>query len=324
MFIVSCESGRRQVDITNSKVSVEMARMEIDLFENTNETLNEEDIAFLRNKYGNFYRLYVEGIIGAGRAEDSATTYYLNHFKNDQTVKEVAALTITSFSDVEHLTLEFSDAWKRYHVLFPEKPIPAMYSFISAFSYTIVVDDSILGIGLDMYLSNQDGYYDRLGIPLYKKQRMRPEYIVSDAIKSWMGTEFEMSSENEDLLSYMIYHGKLLYALDLLLPDTPDSIKISYSDKQMDWMEENSVDMWFHFAENDLFYTKDAKQIQKFMGEAPFTPGFPEGSPGMPGRWLGWQIVRKYMDQSENPFDLVGLFNEKDAQKILMQSKYKP
>ena len=136
-------------------------------------------------------------------------------------------------------------------------------------------------------------------------------------------TEFELNSENSDLLSHMVYHGKLLYALDLLLPDSEDSLKIGYSSNQMNWVRENEKDIFFHFAEKELFYSKEGKQIQKYIGEAPFTPGFPEGSPGMTGRWMGWQIVRKYMENT-NPLDLQGLFSEGDAQKILKLSKYKP
>ena len=140
---------------------------------------------------------------------------------------------------------------------------------------------------------------------------------------SWLTTEFELESENSNVLSHMIHHGKLLYALDLLLPDVPDSIKIGYSSQEMRWVVENEKNMWFHFAENDLLYRKEGKQIQKYIGEGPFTPGFPDGSPGKAGRWIGWQIVRKYME-STNPLDLNGLFNQSDAQNILHISKYKP
>ena len=43
----------------------------------------------------------------------------------------------------------------------------------------------------------------------------------------------------------------------------------------------------------------------------------------MTGRWMGWQIVRNYMRNTDE-LDLKGLFEEKDAQKILKISKYKP
>jgi hypothetical protein len=43
----------------------------------------------------------------------------------------------------------------------------------------------------------------------------------------------------------------------------------------------------------------------------------------MTGKWLGWQIVRKFMDENPKvqPSDL---FNMDDAQIILNRSGYKP
>jgi hypothetical protein len=179
-----------------------------------------------------------------------------------------------------------------------------------------------MAVGLDMFLGRDQDYYRLLSIPAYKSNNMNKENIVSDCMKSWLTTEFELNSESTDLLSHMIYHGKLLYAQDILLPDIPDSIKIGYTSKQMQWVQENEKDMWFHFAEEGLLYEKSAKQIQKYIGEGPFTPGFPEGSPGMAGRWVGWQIVRKYMENTD-AFNVKALFDESDAQKILKLSKYK-
>ena len=46
-------------------------------------------------------------------------------------------------------------------------------------------------------------------------------------------------------------------------------------------------------------------------------------APGRIGAWVGWQIVRAYMQ--ENPaVTLAQLLAEEDAQKILNGSKYKP
>ena len=323
LLIASCSDNKVNIDISDSELNLRVDRLESDIFRNEKENLSYDDYKTLKSKYGHFFKLFVENIIAVGRAEDSTTVYYLNHFKNDVQVKEIADVTLQNYPDVELLNSEFTDAFSRYEVLFPDKVIPKLYSFISAFSYTIVVDDSLLGIGLDMYLGSDQEYYRMLGIPAYKVQNMNRENILSDCMKSWLMTEFELNSENSDLLSNMIYHGKLLYALDLLLPDTPDSLKIGYSAEQMNWMKENEKDVFFHFAEKELFYSKEGKQIQKYIGEAPFTPGFPEGSPGMTGRWMGWQIVRKYMENTD-AMDLKVLFTEGDAQKILKLSKYKP
>ena len=312
------------MDISGKQIDLRVGRFEKDLFGSEGRELSPEDVIRLKKDYGKFYRLFVEGIMAMGRADDSTTRYYLNHFVSDGTVGEIESAAEEVFPTFQPYETDLEQAFSRYSVLFPERLIPDIYTFISAFSYTIVVDDSLLGLGLDMYLGDKGDYYERLGIPAYKKRRMFPPYLVTDALRSWIGTEFEFPGNNQNLLSHMIYQGKILYTLDLLLPDSPDSLKMTYSGQQLKWCRENLVEMWFHYAENELLYTKDEKQIQKYMGEAPFTPGFPEGSPGMTGRWIGWQIVRKYMENSPDPLDVEGLFNERDAQKILKLSKFKP
>ena len=79
-----------------------------------------------------------------------------------------------------------------------------------------------------------------------------------------------------------------------------------------------SIYGWFYWS-----YTKENNKILKYMGETPFTQGFPEGSPGRVGHWTGWQIIKKYMKNNPS-ITIKELMQEKDAQKILNLSKYKP
>lgn len=321
MFIAGCADPIPEIDISKVNIETKIKRFEVDLF-GKKENLSLEDFEMLKGEYGDFLRIFTENIIAVGNIQDSNTIYYLNHFRNDLQVREIYETTISEFPDLSFQSTELNDAFKRFSVLFPESVVPDVFTFISAFSYTIVVDDSLLGIGLDMYLGSDQKYYRLLDIPMYKIRNMNKESIASDCMKSWLSTEFELEAEKSDLLSNMVYHGKLLYALDLLLPGTEDSIKIGYSSDQIKWVNQNAKDMWFHFTENELLYTKEGKEIQKYIGDAPFTPGFPEGSPGMTGRWLGWQIVRSYMKNTD-PLKVRALFEESDAQKILKISKYK-
>lgn len=323
LFILACSPTTPDIDVSGSDVDINVLRLESSLFRQADTELNASDFKRLKHDYGNFFDLFTERIIAVGNAEDTNSVYYLNHFRNDIQVKEIAQVTLNTYPDLSLIEQDLTDAFKRYSVLFPGKSIPKCYSFISAFSYTIVVDDSLLAFGLDMYLGREHDYYRLLGIPAYKVKNMEPENIVPDCMRSWLATEFELNSENEDLLSHMIYHGKLLYAMDLLLSDVPDSLKIGFGSDDIAWVQENEKDMWFHYTENDLLFNKEGKQIQKYIGEAPFTPGFPEGSPGMTGRWIGWQIVREYMKNTD-PLALNELFEEGDSGKILKLSKYKP
>ena len=121
----------------------------------------------------------------------------------------------------------------------------------------------------------------------------------------------------------MVHQGKLLYILDALIPSTPKELKISYNEEQIAWCKTNAEPVWFYFIDNKLLYTKETTEIIKYMGEAPFIQGFPEGSPGRIGHWVGWQIVTAYMQNNPN-ITIEQLANEQDMQKILNKSKYKP
>jgi hypothetical protein len=77
--------------------------------------------------------------------------------------------------------------------------------------------------------------------------------------------------------------------------------------------------------EENLLFETDYLKMQKYLTDAPFTPGLGEGQSSAPklGVWTGWQIVKKYMD--EHPLTtLQQILALKDAQKILKDSRYKP
>ena len=61
---------------------------------------------------------------------------------------------------------------------------------------------------------------------------------------------------------------------------------------------------------------------QKFLGERPNVYEIGDKCPGRIGRWLGWQIVEAYAE--ETGASVQAIMSEKDASKILRMSKYKP
>jgi len=65
------------------------------------------------------------------------------------------------------------------------------------------------------------------------------------------------------------------------------------------------------------------RTVQELTGEGPFTSAISKDCPPGIAKWIGWQIVKSYMEKNEN-VTLEQLMNEKDAQKILSKSKYRP
>jgi gliding motility-associated lipoprotein GldB len=315
----ACKEDKIRVDVSQIQVDVNLQRIEKELF---NEELTHSKHFDLYNRFGEFYKRYVENIILAGPAEDSLTLNAIRMFTSDKEIKEVYQEVNKQFADITPLKNDLTEAFKHYRYFFPDKLIPQVVTFVSGFNYAVAATDSVLGIGLDMYLGNDYKFYQMIGFPQYKADQMTKDYIASDAVKSWIATEFDFDPIDKDLLDQMIHHGKLMYILDIMLPDVPDTIKLGYSKDQLDWCKANEVNVWAHLVDNQMLFTTHTKEIMKYMNEGPFTPGLPRESPSRIGYWVGWQIVKAYMNKQNN-LDLYSLMDT-EAQKILKESKYKP
>nr|MBA3898864.1 hypothetical protein [Bacteroidota bacterium] len=158
--------------------------------------------------------------------------------------------------------------------------------------------------------------------PQYRSNLMGKDYIISDAMKGWVSSEFDFNPIEADFITQIVHYGKIQYVLDALLPETPDSIKIGFTSQQMDWAKNNEVNVWAHFIDQKLLFSSNSRDIMKFINEGPFSPGFHKESPARIGVWVGWQIVKAYMDRQPE-VDLEKLL-ETDAKTILKESKYKP
>ena len=320
LTLYSCESNPLEVDVSGVEVNQTVKRFDQQLFKY--EKITNTEVDELKVEFNPFYTAYIENIVSIGSVHDPSVYYYLDNFIQDKNIKDVQSDIDSLYKDFAPYQVKIVDAFKHYKYYFPKRNIPEIITYNSGFNYAVVTDSSYLGIGLEMFLGDKYSAYRQLGLPQYKISGMTKNHLVSSVMLGWISTEFELDQANADLLTEMVHQGKLLYILDALTPAEDATIKINYTKEQVQWSETNEKQVWFYFIDNDLLYTKETKEIIKYMGESPFIQGFPDGSPGRVGHWIGWQIVKAYMEK--NKVSLSELVKEKDAQKILSLSKYKP
>ena len=322
-FLFSCSHDRLHIDVSSVHIpSVEINRMEKDLFEADPNSLIARTPELMK-KYGSFYPLFITKIINNGGIRDSSYAYNLKRFLSDKDMRSAYNDCIKSYPDLNFLNQPLTEAFRHYHYYFPEKNIPKIVSYMSGFNYAIATDDSTDGIGLEMYLGSENPFYTMTQFPRYKIMTMRRAYILPDCIRGWLSNTFENDVEKNDFLDEITYQGKILYLTDAILPDVHDTLKIGYTAKQLMWCKQNEFNIWSYFIRNKMLYSRDFNENTKFTHEGPFTSTFSKESPARTGYWMGWQIVRMYMDKNPE-ITVPQLAEEKDAQKILTQSKYKP
>ncbi len=322
LLISGCQRNPLKPDISGIDVKISIKRLDADLFKVTPQN-QDSLIDQLKRNYGEFFTLYNENIIALGDPSDSQYPSYLQTFLNDSMRVASKNKADSVFSSVKWLENKLQKAFRYYKYYFPKKEIPQFYTIISGFNQSIVTTTNAVGISLDNYLGVKCPFYRMLGLPEYKKMNMYPEKIPTDVLHSWGLSEFEQNDINDNLLSEMIYQGKLMYFLDSMLPDDPDYMKIGYQPEKIKWCEGHENGMWTYLIENKLLYNTDRMNIRRFTGPGPFTTSFTNESPGRAGVWIGWQIVRHYMKKNPN-ISLADLMKENDSQKILSQSGYAP
>ncbi len=318
LTIFSCKNkhnNKLAIDIPDDKkVDIKIHRYEKVLM-----SIDANNLKAELTKYKDEYKLFLDGNL-----DDSLNIVSLYNFISDPTLHEIYDDLIKVYPETAGLEKKLSDAFTHFKYYFPDKPTPKVYSYISYLDYDnrIIYLDTVMAIALDMYLGKEYKFYSSVKIPKYVSSRLDSNYITTDCMKAIAKQMITFDANDKTLLENMIYQGKILYFTDAMLPETAENIKIGYSQKELDWSKKNEANMWAFFIQNNLLYNADFYKIRSFITEAPTTKGFKDSPPRM-AEWIGWQIVKSFMDNNKN-VSIKDLLNENDAQKILKVSKYKP
>lgn len=256
---------------------------------------------------------------------NKANYQQLYGFVTDTAIIHVYQKTREVFPNLEAVQKSLSSEFSYIKHYFPHYPLPKVYSYVSDlyFEQPVMKKDSVLVIALDDYLGEDYLPYKQLNIPFYHRRLMQPDYISVDVAKYLYLNDFRHPVQPQTLLDNMVQAGKMLYFLDAVLPDTPDTLKIGYTQSQWQWMEQHKKDVWSVMVNDHMLFSGNFMVIKKMMQSGPFTDGFPHDAPASMGAWFGWQMVRKYMDRHPKT-SLQQLFGMQDSQQLLHESGYKP
>ncbi len=318
LVISGCGDGKQKLDVDVSSVSLPeliIHRYDVDLFK-ANPARMREELELLKPEYRFF--------LGTDLGDPVKLLDMKGYLESPRNLGFHAAVD-SQYNQATWLEKDLTMAFKHYLYYYPGFPVPRIYAYISGGDYDFPVQfaDSVLLIGLDNFLGSRFTPYTMDGLPGYRIARMTPANIVPECMKVIGKITYPEQIPGNTLLEQMVDAGKRLLFLDAMMPLADDRIKIGYTLEQYNWIVKNEEHVWGAIIENRMLYTTDGKLIRSFMADGPFTAEFSKDSPARLGEWLGWQIVRKYYENQDG-LTLQQVMGEKDAQKILSRSGYKP
>ena len=305
VLLASCDKKSKiEKEVENIPVSLKVERFDKIFYETPVANLSQ-----IKQKYPYLFPI---------ATPDSV---WVNKMKNPLN-RELYTEVQKKYSNFEKVNADLDNLFRHIKYYFPKTKTPKVITLISEMDYQnkAIYADSLVVISLDLYLGKNHKFYE---FPEYLKQNFEENQIMPDIVSSFAATKIPNFSD-KTLLSQMIYAGKELYLKDVLLPDTTDAEKIGYTQEQITWCQENESYMWRHFMENNLLYSTDSKLPNRFINVAPFSKFYLEidnDTPGRVGTWVGWQIVRSFMNNNDVTLQQA---LQMDPMELFQKSKYKP
>jgi hypothetical protein len=304
-------------DVSGTKINLRILHLE----DSIRQVQNLEELKALMERHHGLRYLFQPF---HGRYDElyQSIQSFKNGLHNDTLVNDVERI----FNDFDRFKDELRMAYKHVKYYFPRHETPTIYTLVSGFGNYGYGGDLLLFpksvfIGLD-YFGGAEMTYRPPEVPLYILKRYTPEYLVPSVMKL-QSQDFIHYDQDKSMLADMIFYGKALYFSEKMLPNTPDSILIGYSDLEMKQADFNEERIWTHFLNNNLIYEVSERVKSKYLGERPNTSEISPEAPGRLGRWLGWQIVRSYAEKHPD-MDLRTLLSHSDSREFFQKSGYKP
>jgi hypothetical protein len=309
--LASCQD-KSTVDTSDIKIESEFLRFDQAFFES--DTLDfENSLAALKQAYPPFF------------SGNSELIFWKNQ-RTDPVQLDLYQAVEKTFGKLEKENALLNEATKRYYHYFGIKDTLKFYAYISRldYQYPVLFADSLCFAGLDMYLGAESKFYGNT--PNYLRYERQPRFLIRDCLAAMAQAQVPPLGSNPSLLETMLFYGKALYALELLMPDLPKPDLFKYPLDKYQFCLSHEKEMWVFFIQQQVLFKTTPELQRRFIETAPFSKfrtKLDAQTPGKVGRWFGYKIIKAYAEAYPE-LDLSSIMRERDAQKILKLSGYKP
>ena len=228
-----------------------------------------------------------------------------------------------AFPSLDRFQKDLTELLRYYKYYFPKQAEPVTHTAVTEFvGDAYMINDTSMMVGLDFFLGKNFSGYDPDIFPLYLRDQFVPENMkVKYAFV--LANYVTEPVQKDIILDNMIRNGKVLYIMDCLLPDVPDTLKINYTAQQWAESKANEQGVWKRLLDMKVLYEPVNPRNMKIVTAGPSTDNVFQEAPGQIGNWLGWQIVKAYIKRYPAT-SLEELAGAVDGQAFLEKAKYKP
>ena len=300
--------------------TIDIFRFENQIFQTNGSNIVADRLEW-EGEIGSFAFSYYNFLFNSNN--DTVINNQILSFINNDDMREVYDTINLRFSSISNLKNDLGNSLYNFKNLFSEYPTPNIITMFSGFNYGVIVEDSLIAIGLDFYLGKNSSFYQRLGDPEYLRFQKQARFITPNILEAWYDSFFSFTNKRTNFLSELIYKGKIMYLISNTLENFYLQDQLRFSKTDLEWCEKNEKSIWAFLINNDVLFSSREKEYRSYLNHAPFSKGMTQESPSRIAYYIGYKIVEKYM-KNNNEVSIKELMFEEDFMKILTKSKYKP
>lgn len=318
----SPSDSKNAPDVSGITVQVSLRRFERDLFA-LDTTHLEDGLRQLAQKYPDFLPYFLTRVVYDPSDPQESPQQALIQFAFAPPVRRLNDSCQAAYPDLRWLQADLEQMMRYYRYYLPKRPLPRFVTAVTEFlSDAYAVNDSLVMIGLDMFMGEDFPGYNPDDFPQYLRRQFRREYMTTKVALT-LASRVVGPPPGDRILDHMINNGKILYLVDVLLPTVPDSMKMGYTQAQLEGCHANEQEVWARLLDMKVLFEPLSSKNQKIVEPSPAADNVFQEAPGEIGNWVGWQIVKAYMQRYPNT-SFEDLVNLRDTQQFLEKAKYKP
>jgi len=305
LIFVACQRNPLDIDASKAKTDVQFIALD--------SLLMHSDSVQLLNLFNkmqkNIPELFdyqVGYCFQIGKVKDTTFAHHFLEYKRDTFIQKLEVEIAQKFNSPSQFNTRINSGFQHLKTHLPSVKLPKNVVYTnSLFASNAFSTETEIGIGLERYLGEKSPSIQRLpSEPFYTwvKEGMDAKFLERDAMASWIMTNV-VEEEDGNLAQKIIRWGKIIYLTQAAYPDIDESILMRYSKEDFKWATENEYSLWKYLIDEELLFKLDEKIAQNLLADGPFTPGLPEKGPDRLGQYLGWRMVKNYMENSKTNFE---------------------
>jgi hypothetical protein len=298
LSLSACKYDPLNVDASETKIDLNFVNMDSLLFRANDDQLLELHQRF-KEEIPEIYEYQLGYCIGISDLNDTAFVNSMRSFLADPYIKRVEERISDQFKDLSTHRNEIYFGFQHLKFHLPKVKIPESVVFMNSFfASNAFSTERQVGVGLERYLGKEtDVIMELPSASFYQwmKDGLDERYLSRDALCSWIMTHI-VEDVSGNLAEQMIRWGKVIYLTEAAFPEKDKSILLRYSEDGMKWALDQERDIWDYLVREKLLFKIDERFKINMLNEGPFTVGLPEKGPDRLGQFIGWRMVRKYME----------------------------